>query len=551
VFNTPPGILDECIGSVYDQTYPHWELILVDDASSDPDTAGMLNKWRARDGRISVIRNHENFGISRATNRGIAEASGEFVAFVDHDDVLTSTALEWVASCAKADLIYSDEDKIGAITEHREPFFKPAWSPRLLLGINYINHLLVVRTELLRKLGGLRTGYEGAQDHDLLLRLSELPLTVAHIPAVMYHWRSWEQSTAQSAGHFSEAEERGRQAIEDAVHRRGLNARVGLGAGAPFNHRVLWQPEPDPPLVKVVIPTRDHVKMLRRVVDGLLNRTDGVRIHLVIVDNGSAKQQTYDYLTELVARHRNVTIIRIDDAFNYSRLCNAGAAAGPDAPLLLLLNNDVQIRHRDWLLQLSGWLRDPVVKGVGPKMRFPDGTIQHSGVVVGLGGIGNHYAMHLPDQPRHGNLHDQAREVQCVTAACMLIRADDFAKVGGFDESLPVDFQDVDLCLRLRYDVGGILMYDPTYPLIHEQSASRGMEGAASGYTVARFNFRWEELVRSPDPYYNPHLVLHLKEGRHELDLAAIPDDRRVKGMRMTPRIVRQAATDGPLIIKR
>jgi GT2 family glycosyltransferase len=257
-----------------------------------------------------------------------------------------------------------------------------------------------------------------------------------------------------------------------------------------------------------------------------------VPIHLVIVDNGSRKPGTLSYLEELRSRD-DVTVHRLDDAFNFSRLCNIGVDLGPDAPLALFLNNDIEVLHRDWLLQLTGWLRDPEVVGVGPKLLFPDRTIQHAGVIIGFGGIAGHYAGYQPDRPQLGNLHDQAREVSCLTAACLLVRTDDYQKVGGMNETLAVDFQDVDLCLRLRGVLGGELMYDPTYPLFHLQSASRGIEGAVSGYTVSRMEFLWGEQLDSPDPYYSPHLSL----SAHDFQLAAIPSSPIEKLSRLLPRI--------------
>jgi GT2 family glycosyltransferase len=221
----------------------------------------------------------------------------------------------------------------------------------------------------------------------------------------------------------------------------------------------------------------------------------------------------------------------VDDAFNFSRLCNEGVLAGPDTPFVLLLNNDVEIRHRRWLLQLSGWLRDPAVVAAGPKLLFPDGTIQHGGVVLGMGGIAGHYAGGESNQPRLGNLHDQAREVGCLTAACLLMRSADYHRVGGMNEDLPTDFQDVDFCLRLRRDLGKSLVYDPTYPLKHLQSATRGSEGS-SGYTLARMHFLWDEELMSPDPYYSPHLTLD----RHDCSLATIPSSVEVRRSRLQAR---------------
>ncbi len=253
----------------------------------------------------------------------------------------------------------------------------------------------------------------------------------------------------------------------------------------------------------------------------------------MIVDNGSVKAKTLTYLDRLTRDHDNVTICRVDDAFNFSVLCNIGAAAGPETPYLLLLNNDIEVLHRNWLQQMVGWLdADPGVVGVGSKLLFPDQTIQHAGVIVGFGGIAGHYAAREPNQPRLGNLHDQTREVACLTAACLLVRSEDFNAIGGFNETLHLDFQDVDLSLRLRTELGGELVYDPTYPMIHQESATRGAEGASSGYTVARMRFLWGDILTSEDPYYNPHLSLN----HHDFSLRQIPDSEDDRRKALEPR---------------
>ncbi|MEX2250464.1 MAG: glycosyltransferase [Acidimicrobiia bacterium] len=533
VYNTRPAFLQECVKSVTSQTLSTWELILVDDASTQPDTRTALALLASSDERIQVIRLGENVGIAGATNAGARVADGQYLVFLDHDDVLAPTALEWLSSCTEADLIYTDEDKIYEDGTLDQPFFKPSWSPRLLLGVNYINHITCIRKALFDEVGGLRTGIDGAQDHDLLLRISELPISVAHVPNVLYHWRVWSESAAGRPSSKIHIEEIGLRVIAEAIARRGWNAHAALGNGRPFNYRVIWEAEPEPPFVKVIMPTRDHMKMLRRAVNGVLERTDGVRTHLVIVDNGSRHEKTLSYLAELDQRD-DVTVHRIDDAFNYSRLCNEGVNAGPSAPLILLLNNDIEVLHRNWLLQLSGWLRDPTVAGVGVKLLFPNRTIQHAGVIVGLGGLAGHYAGEQPDEPQLSNLHDQAREVSCLTAACLLLRTDDYLKIGGMNEDLALDFQDVDFCLRLHRDLGGSFVYDPTYPLIHLQSASRGKLGAASGYTVSRMEFLWQQELERPDPYYSPHLTL----AKHDFRLAAIPPSTAARLARLEPRFI-------------
>ena len=270
---------------------------------------------------------------------------------------------------------------------------------------------------------------------------------------------------------------------------------------------------------------------MRTAVDGVLTRTDGVVTHLVIVDNGSVERPTLDFLRRLDERE-DVTITRMDDAFNYSRLINHGARAGPDTPQLLLLNNDIDIRHRRWLLQMSGWFADPAIAAVGAKLSFPDGRIQHAGVVLGMGGIAGHYALGSAEAPRLGNMHDQAREVEGVTAACMLVRTEVFEKVGGFNEDLPIDFQDVDFCLKLRHHLGATILYDPTYPMTHIQGATRGNVGASNPYTIARMRFLWGGTIARGDPHYSPHFAIE----DHSMALADIPPSVEERRRRLEPR---------------
>ncbi len=534
VYDTPTELLRECVESVVSQTHHSWELILVDDASTSEATKRALAAFGRHDGRIRVLTLEENLGITGATNAGIAASEYEYIVFMDHDDRLARGALEWVSTCCpRADIIYTDEDKITENGDHWGAFFKPAWSPRLLLGVNYVNHLTCVRSSVLKEIGGLSAGTDGVQDHDMLLRLSETSPTVAHLPEIAYHWRAWEGSVAGNPSSKVSVEGRGLEMVQRAIDRRGWLATAALGSGAPFNYRVLFEEHTPQPTVKIIIPTRDRLKMLKQVVGGVVNRTDGVDVHIVVVDNGSEKPKTLAYLDQLDRENDNVTILRIDDAFNFSLLSNVGAVAGPETAYLLFLNNDIEIVHRRWLQQLVGWLEaDPTVVGVGSKLLFPDGTIQHAGVILGFGGIAGHYAAREPNQPRLGNLHDQAREVGCLTAACLLVRTGDFDAVGGFDETLHLDFQDVDLSLRLRSKLGGELVYDPTYPMIHIESANRGGVGASSGYTGARMRFLWSDLLEAEDPYYSPHLSLN----HHDFSLRDVPDDDDEARNRFNPR---------------
>ncbi len=506
VYDTPPDLLRACVNSVREQTHQNWEIILVDDASPAIWIADLLTSLAQQDDRIRVERRTENGGIAAATNTGIAAAKGAYVAFLDHDDLLVRTALEWVSACTPAaDLIYTDEAKIGLDGEMTDRVLKPSWSPRLLLAYNYISHFSVVRTELLRRIGGISDDASGAQDHDLMIRIAEQPVTVAHVPSVLYLWRRIPESTADDPAAKPYAEQAGIRAIAAAIDRRGWRATSGIGRGVPFKYSMRWLPDPDHrPRVKAVIPTRDRVDLLRRAITGLMDRTDHIDLDIVIVDNGSEEAKTLKYLKNL-ATDPAVTVVRVDDAFNFSRLCNIGTRYGPKAESLLFFNNDVEVLHRDWLLQMHGWFDDNEVVAVGTELLYDDlETIQHAGVAVGSGHIGWHFSSGLANQPRLGDPHDSSHEVMGVTAACMLVRTAAFDAVGGFEEILPTDFQDVDFCLKLRRQLGGVIVYEPMFPLMHHESASRGSLNAGSGYTVSRMRFRWPGLDEEVDPYFHP-----------------------------------------------
>lgn len=504
-YNTPHELLDACVGSVIDQTYDNWELVIADDASPDSRVVDYIASRSSLDHRIKTIRLSENGGIARATNAAIDAVTGDYLIFLDHDDMIAPTALEWIATCApEADVVYSDADHINEKGKRFGNVCKPAWSPRMLMSVNYVNHLTCVRTSLVRALEGIRTGFDGAQDQDFLLRLSERPLTVAHIPNVLYSWRAWEGSTAGSSSSKPEAEQAGLRAVQEAIDRRGLNADAGLGTGLPFNYRPHFRPGSDDGLTKIVIPTRDRPDLVNRVFQGVYDRTEGVDCHVVIVDNGSRDPAALELFKRLETR-ADTSVVRVDDAFNFSRLVNVGAETGPVSENLLLLNNDIEIPHRRWLLQLVGWLRDPGVVAAGPKLLLPDGRIQHAGVKILQDSIAGHFSIHQRDEPRLNDWHDHAHEVGALTAACLLVRTGAFHAVGGLDEDLAVDFQDVDFCLKLRHELRGILMYDPTFPLIHEESASRAKAGASTPYTFARMRFRWPYQLAFEDPYSSPH----------------------------------------------
>ncbi|HQR39986.1 MAG TPA: glycosyltransferase family 2 protein [Blastocatellia bacterium] len=537
VYNTPADVLEATIRSVRRQYYPDWELCLFDDASREPHIRKMLARAAADDPRIVVSCGLENAGISEALNGALGLASGEYVAFLDHDDEITPDALlEMATAIARtdADILYSDEDKYDARGRRHDPFFKPDWSPDLFLSLMYTCHLTVMRADLVRRLGGFRLGFEGSQDYDLWLRATEETERIVHVPMILYHWRQLEGSTAVDVSNKSYAHDRSKRAITEALERRGIAGTVGDGATPTTFHVV--RHVVDEPLVTVIIPTRDRLDLLRNVVDGLENRTDYRNIEIIIVDNGSKEAETLEYLA--ASPHR---VIRDDGEFNFSRLNNV-AAAEARGEYLLLLNNDVEPLDPGWLRAMVEHGQRPSVGIVGAKLIFPSGKIQHAGVVLGIGGVAGHSHKQFPkDAPGYFQALNLLRNYSAVTAACMLVRLSVFNQVGGFDEAnLAVAFNDVDFCLRVRAH-GYLVVWTPYATLLHYESESRGYDLNAReiDYMIERWN---EELFR--DPYYNPNLTLVHED--FSLDVTRPDGYRAVAGASAADGGVVEVAPDTP-----
>ncbi len=511
VHDPDPRVLEAAIRSVRGQLYPAWELCIADDASTDPRIPRLIARHAAEEPRIRTVRRPENGHIARATNEALGLAGGAYAAFLDHDDLLSENALFEVARAVRADpelaLIYSDEDKVDRRGRRFEPHFKSGYDRELLWAQNYVNHLCVVRTDALRRLGGLRPGFEGSQDHDLLLRLTEgLDASrVRHIPKVLYHWRAAAGSGTFSDRALARAEEARLRALTEIAARKGARAERGPEG---FNRLVRPLPAP-PPLVSVVIPTRDRAELLGVVLDGLFARTDYPALEVIVVDNGSTEPATRD----LFARYAGDPRLRVLPApgpFNFSELSNRGAAAARGT-ILLFLNNDIEVLEPGWLTELVAIASDREIGAVGAKLLYPDGTIQHGGIVLGIGGIAGHSHLGLPGSaPGYFARMVLSQEVSAVTGACLAMRANVFSEVGGFDAAhLAVAFNDVDLCLKIRA-AGYRIVWTPHARLVHHESKSRGAEDTPE--KRARFEAesrvmreRWEPMLRA-DPYYNPNL---------------------------------------------
>ena len=515
-YQTPVTLLAEAIASVRAQLYPHWELCIADDASPDPAVWRLLSDAANSDPRIKVVRREVNGHICAATNSALALAGGEYVALMDHDDLLSERALYEVAALLErhpdADLIYSDEDKIDDAGRRFEPHAKTDWNYELLLGQNMVSHLGVYRRTLVSEVGGLREGFEGSQDYDLVLRIAErtVPARIHHIPWVLYHWRQQGETASFSESFLAQCAAAARRAVAEHLTRVGDVAVVENQPELPaWLHVRRAPPEPNP-LVSVIVPTRDRAELLAQCADGVLNRTRYRNLELLIVDNGSVEPRTQALFDHLRADPR-VRVLPAPGPFNFSRLNNQ-AVAEARGDILLLLNNDISMADPSWLDELVAHAVRPNVGAVGARLLFPDGRVQHAGVILGVGGetpVAGHlgYLQGGDERGYYGHLA-MTRNVSAVTAACMALRRAVYEEVGGFDaEALPVAFNDVDLCLKIRargYDI----VWTPFAELIHHESASRGSDAARDASRrfqseIAVMRGRWGHILDN-DPFYGP-----------------------------------------------
>lgn len=514
VYNTPLHFLKQCIDSVRGQTYQNWELCVADDASPDPRVAECLKEYARNDSRIKSLVRERNGHISEATNSALAMAAGSHIAFLDHDDELSPDALHQVvlalAEHPQARLLYSDEDKIDAAGRRFEPHFKPGWNPELLRSQNYICHLMVVEASLLAEVGVLRPGFEGSQDHDLALRCTEVlaPEQICHIPRVLYHWRAIEGSTALAGDQKSYASEAGRRAVQDHLQRIGRKGSVEIVSSGCYRTRLAL--DDASPRVSIIIPTRDRADLLSVCVRSILARTEYPDFEVVVVDNGSQEPDARVLLAEL-RKHPRVRVLDYPIPFNFSAIVNHGARQS-DGDVLCLLNNDTEVINPDWLDELVSRSVQRDAGAVGAMLYYPDDTIQHAGVVLGLGGVAGHVYTRLGrGAPGYMARAWVAQNLSAVTAACLVVRRSVFEEVRGFDEALPVAFNDIDFCLRVL-ECGYRNVWTPYAELYHHESASRGSEDSPAkqerfAAEVHAMKWRWGAVLND-DPAYNPNLTL-------------------------------------------
>ncbi len=497
VYNTDPKFLKEAIDSVKNQLYKAWELIIVNDGSTNEETIKYLNN--ESDPKVKIINRAKNGGISLATQDALDSSKGEWVVLLDHDDLIPPHALYRIAKEIKPEVhfVYTDEDKITEKGERFFPFFKPDFDPELLVSMNYICHLSAFRRVKLIEVGGFREGFEGAQDWDLILRYTKglNHNQIKHIPEILYHWRAISTSTASSA----EAKPYVFQSQQRAVSEYLPGVEVGYDLT--YQHVVVDYPKSEP-LVSVIIPTKDKKELLRVCIDGLLNKTNYQNLEIIVIDNKSSEPQTLEYLKTLPK------VIRDEGEFNFSRLNNK-AAKEAKGELLLFLNNDIEVIDQDWLSEMVSLAVRPDTGAVGAKLLYPDGRIQHAGVILGIGGVAGHsHKFFNGSDPGYFNRNILRHSVSAVTAACLLVRTEIFRATGGFDEvNLAVAFNDVDLCLKVQ-ELGYRNIYTPYARLIHHESVSRGYEDSPE--KISRFNkeisYMQQKWDLENDPFYNPNL---------------------------------------------
>lgn len=513
-FRTPELFLCQMIDSLLAQTYPYWELCIANASPEDQIMAEVLKKYTDMDQRIKVKDLEKNAGISENTNEALAMAAGEYVGLLDHDDLLAPNALYEVAQAVgqdpKIDVLYTDEDKVSMdLGEHFQPNLKSDFNLDLLRSNNYICHFFVAKRSLIDQVGGFRPEYNGAQDYDFIFRCTDQAEKICHIPEILYHWRTHEASTADNPMSKMYAYEAGKRAIEEHLKRHGQTADVELKKTLGF-YRVTY-PVQGEPLVSIIIPNKDEKESLKLCLDSIKKKTTYVNYEILIVENNSTTPEIFAYYKEL-EQDKRIHVITWDGPFNYSAINNFGVKHAR-GELLLFLNNDVEVLSERWLEEMIANTQRPEVGITGVKLLYPDGTVQHAGTVIGMGGVAGHMLVGLKED-RSGYLNKAVTQMNysAVTAACMMMKRCVFESLGGFEEQLAVAFNDVDLCLRTVAE-GHLVVYNPYVELRHYESKSRGAEDSEE--KIRRFQgeiefmrTRWEKLLKQGDPYYNKNLSL-------------------------------------------
>ena len=516
LYNTPEKFLKEMIDSVYNQSYSNWQLVLADASDKDlPHIKKVVDSYG--DSRIVYEKLAENKGISENTNKGFALADGDYLALLDHDDVILPNAIyENVKAINEtgAQVLYSDEITLDGELKHLIQFhFKIDYAPDFLRGVNYITHFLVFERKLFEQVGAFEDAtYDGAQDFDLTLRLSEKANKVHHIPKVLYYWRGHAGSTANDMSTKMYAFEAGRKAIQAHLDRIGLKGQVSIQK-YPGSYRTVYEVDGNPQ-VSIVIPNKDHIEDLSRCIDSIFALGGWDNVQVIVVENNSTEKETFDYYEKITARNSKVQVVYYKGGFNFSAICNFGVqfATGDH---ILLLNNDVEFVSENFLKEMLSYSQRSDVGAVGAKLYYPDGYLQHAGVIIGINGSAGHSHKGLADA--RNNTGDMYRLVTtqnylAVTGACLMVKTELYKKFPLDEENFAVAYNDVDFCLRL-YEAGYLNVFTPYSEGIHYESKSRGLDETDKPNLryegeKARFAEKWQKYFNYGDPYYNPHFTL-------------------------------------------
>ena len=513
-YNTPIEYLKEMIDSVIAQSYGNWQLCIADGSGNNKKIQEVLEAYHNKDSRVKYEILEKNLGIAGNSNAALALADGDIIGLLDHDDTLEPDALYEVVQCfqdKEVDSLYTDEDKIlGPKWINVDPHFKSDFNLDLLRSHNYITHFFCVKKSIMDQVGGFKEKYDGAQDYDLILRCYELSRKMAHIPRILYHWRMHSNSTAANPESKLYCQEAGQRAVEDHLKRVGVQAEVTKGREY-FTHRVKYAIQGSP-LISIIIPNKDHTDDLKVCIDSVMEKSTYRNIEIIVVENNSTEQETFDYYEKLEKQYENVKVLKWEREFNYSAINNFGVR-NSKGEYVLLLNNDTEIIRPDSIEDMLGICMRKEVGIVGARLLYNDDTVQHAGVAIGLGGAAGHVGIGLSkDDPGYFTRMFLTCDYSAVTAACLMVRRDVFEEVDGLCEEYAVAFNDVDFCLKVRHQ-GYLVVYDAYSEWYHYESKSRGLEDTEEkikrfNSEVDRLNNRWEDEYKSGDPFYNKNFSL-------------------------------------------
>ena len=518
LYNTPQQFLIEMIQSVRNQTYGNWELCLADGSDAEHTYVQELcESVSAEDARIRYQKLEQNLGISENTNRCIDMSKGEYIGLLDHDDVLDPSALYEVMKVISensADFIYTDENTFSeTLSDAYCPHFKADFAPDTLRSYNYICHFSVFSRTLMEKVGDFRSQFDGSQDYDLILRLTEQAQNIVHIPQILYYWRAHAESVALDLSAKTYTLDAAKKALAEHLLRIGLAGKV-LDSSIPSTYKIAYQLQ-DTPLITILIPNKDHTDMLDQCIRSVREKSTYSNYEIIIIENNSTEAETFAYY-ETLAQAENIRVVYWEGVFNYSAINNYGCSFAK-GEYILLLNNDIEVISPDWMQEMLMFAQRKDVGAVGAKLLYPDDTIQHAGVILGVGGVAGHSHKYYPaDSYGYMSRLTIAQNLSAVTAACMMMRKSLFEELEGLDETFEVAFNDVDLCMRIR-QAGYLIIFTPYAQLYHYESKSRGVEDTPEKQKrfekeVLCFQSRWGKELQQGDPYYNPNLTLQRED---------------------------------------